>query len=126
MKRLLTMVFCIALAGCAGTVKYVSDGKVHQGTFNKVGKSMTATIDGRLYRGNYVLGQTSSFGTGFASSGGATASGFGTRTTTNNNARATLLSDDGKILRCEFVAGFMEASGLCTDSDGRQYDMLAG
>lgn len=124
--RLASMALCALLSGCAGTVNYVGGGQVYKGTFNKVGRTMTAVIDGRTYRGSYVLQRTVGFGVGTAFSGGTIATGFGSTSSTSNNARATLISDDGKALRCEFMAGFMEASGICQDTDGRTYDMMAG
>ena len=115
--------FTLALAGCGGSLRLIADGRAHNGSFNKVTKSMQVTIDGRLYKGPYVLDAVRGVGSAFSSSGQfVTSSG----TAMSSNARALLVSDDNQVLRCQFAAGMLEALGVCVDGTGKSYDMIAG
>jgi len=129
MKNLCIAVAASILAGCAATsglLRMVADGKAYAGTYDKRTSSMDVNIDGRLYKGTYVLDSTRSVGSGFATNGQSTASAFGGGSTTSSNARAVLVSADNQVLRCQFAAGKNEAVGSCVDAGGKAYDLVAG
>ena len=116
--------FTLALAGCGGSLRLIADGRAHNGSFNKVTKSMQVTIDGRVYKGPYVLDAVRGFGSAFSSSSGQFVTSSGTAM--SSNARALLVSDDNQVRRCQFAAGMLEAVGVCVDGAGKSYDMIAG
>lgn len=119
-KAVLIAALALALAGCAGNVKLISEGKVYQGKYESVTKTMEADIDGVAYKGTYVT-DTSTTGGGFYSKG----KWVSMSTTTGGTAgRALLTSADNKVLRCEFMVGSMSAQGTCQDSNGRTYDLV--
>lgn len=111
----------LALTGCAGSAMLVRDGKTYPAEISKATRSMTATIDGDVYKGDLALNQTFGFGTGFSGS----RVGFGTMVGTGNQARATLLSSTNKVLRCDLSLLSFSAQGVCQDPQGNVYDVVA-
>lgn len=80
----------------------VADGKSYRGSYDKRASSMSVNIKGRECKGNYMLDSARSLGSGFAASGTTTVVGLGGGTTQSSNARATLVSADNQVLRCQF------------------------
>lgn len=119
----LAMVATCALAGCAGNIRLLEDGKVHNGTYDQMSKAVKVVIDGVPYTGSYVQGVSTGFATGF--SGGRTTTGF--MTMSDSSGQALLTSPDGKVLRCIFgpVVAF-RGQGQCQNNQGKIYDMLIG
>lgn len=111
----------LALSGCAGSALLVRDGKTYPAEVSKATRSMTATIDGEVYKGDLALNQTFGFGTSFSGPR------IGTFTTVGvgNQARATLLSPANKVLRCDLTLLSFSAQGMCQDSQGNVYDVIA-
>ena len=122
MKSLFMLLTVTALAGCGGSLKLLEEGKVHQGTYDAVAKSMTVSIDGFKYTGTYLLNNGSTFSSGFAGSRFVTMQG----TSSATMGRGLLTSETGKVLRCEFAVQGMSAQGACQDNAGRYYDLIAG
>ena len=122
MKAFFTALTVTVLVGCGGTLKRLEEGKMHQGTYDAIAKSMTVTIDGTKYSGTYLLNNGSTFSTAFAGSRFVTLQGVSSATM----GRGLLSSETGKVLRCEFSVQGMNAQGACQDSSGRFYDLIAG
>ena len=110
------------LCGCAGNLRLLEDGKVHNGTWNAATKTLEATIDGRNYSGTFS--QNASLGTGFATSG--TKSAVGTTVYSNGGGQAVLTSADGKVIECFFTASMGRGQGQCQGMDGRRYVLVIG
>lgn len=119
--RYLALIGALALTGCAGSAMLVKDGKTYPAEVSKATRSMTATIDGEVYKGNLALGQTYGFGTGFS----AGRVGFVNTVGVSNQARATLLSPTNKVLRCDLTLLSFSAQGICQDAQGNIYDVVA-
>jgi len=119
--KLAILVAAVALSGCAGSAMLVRDGKTYPAEISKATRSMTATIDGEVYKGDLALNQTFGFGTGFS----AGRVGFGTGIGMGNQARATLLSSTNKVLRCDLTLLSFSAQGVCQDPQGNVYDVVA-
>ena len=111
------------LSGCAGNIRLLEDGKVHQGTYDQMSKSVKVSIDGIQYAGTYVQGVTTGFATGFS----GTRTSTGLVTMSDGSGQALLTSPDGKVLRCVFgpVVAF-RGQGQCQNNQGKIYDMLIG
>ncbi|WP_156955306.1 hypothetical protein [Polaromonas glacialis] len=122
MKSLFMLLTVTALAGCGGSLKLLEEGKVHQGTYDAIAKSMTVSIDGIKYNGTYLLNNGSTFSSGFAGRRFVTMQG----TSSATMGRGLLNSETGKVLRCEFAVQGMSAQGACQDNAGRYYDLIAG
>lgn len=99
----------------------IRDGKTYPAEVSKAARTMTTTIDGEVYTGNLALNQTYGFGTGF--SGGRV--GFVNMVGIGNQARATLLSPTNKVLRCDLTLLSFSAEGICQDTQGNTYDVVA-
>ena len=111
------------LAGCAGNIKLVEDGKVHMGSYNQLSKEVQVNIDGVPYKGTFVQGATAGFGTTVSGQRVAT----GTFVTTDGGGQALLTSPEGKVLRCVFGSVVAwRGQGQCQTNDGRLFDMLIG
>jgi len=111
------------LAGCAGNLKLLEDGKVHSGRYDQLSKSVEINVDGVLYRGSFVQGMSAGFGT--VTTG--TRVGTGTALTTDGSGQALLTSPEGKVLRCVFGSVVAwRAQGQCQTNDGRLFDLLIG
>ncbi|MCW5668120.1 MAG: hypothetical protein KIT86_00575 [Hydrogenophaga sp.] len=119
--RIAFLATVVALTGCAGSAMLVRDGKAYSAEISKATRTMTATIDGEVYKGDLVLNQTFGFGTGFS----AGRVGFGSMVGVGNQARATLISPSNKILRCDLTLQSFSAQGVCQDPQGNVYDVVA-
>lgn len=118
-----TVLMSSLLAGCAGNLKLVEDGKVHMGSYNQLTKEVEINVDGVPYRGSYVQGATAGFGTGF--SGGRVITGTGLAM--DGSGQALLTSPQGKVLRCVFGSVVAwRGQGQCQANDGRIFDLLIG
>lgn len=114
------------LAGCAGTVRLIGDGKVHHGTLNTGDKSMQVVVDGEVYKGNWVMGQTTANSFGVVSyAGRKPVYGSTTATVDSNQGRVLLVSPSNKTIKCDLLSSGMRAQGQCVDSLGRQFDLIA-
>lgn len=119
-----------SLAGCAGNLRLLEDGKSHPGTWNAATKQIEATIDGKRYAGtfsqNATVGFGQSFGTAYSGNRTASGSGFGTTVSNNGSGQAVLTSDDGKVIECMFQAAMGRGQGQCQGMDGRRYVLVIG
>jgi hypothetical protein len=121
------------LTGCAGNIRLLSEGKSYAGTYNTGTKAMNVDVEGIIYTGSYVLGQTFGISNSqaFATATGGhrpmfvNATGFSTTSTTSNQGRALLVGSNNKTIRCDIMVSRMSGQGLCQDSDGRVYDLIA-
>lgn len=120
--RFIFIAACVALAGCAGNLKLLEDGKVHNGQYNSLTKQVDVDIDGRHYSGSFFQGAAVGFGTSFSGGRVSTGTGFGS----NGSGGAVLTSSDGKVLECGFQAMFGRGQGHCAGMDGRQYVLVIG
>lgn len=121
-KTLVVTAAAALLAGCAGNLKLLEDGKVHNGTWNAATKTLEATIDGRHYSGTFS--QNATVGTGFATAGGTSA--IGTGISSNGGGQAILTSTDGKVIECFFQASLGRGQGQCQGMDGKRYALVIG
>lgn len=119
--KALVVLLAVACTGCAGSAMLVKDGNAYPITYDRVSRVMSVSIDGETYSGGVV--RNASFGIANSFSGGriATATAAGS----TNQARATLLSTSNKILRCDLNLTMSSAQGLCQDSGGSLYDVVA-
>ena len=122
MKALFTAVIVTALVGCAGSLKLLEEGKVHQGTYDAIAKTMSVTIEGTKFNGTYIVNSGSTFSSGFVGRRAVTMQGVSSATM----GRGLMTSDTGRVLRCEFAVQGMSAQGACQDNTGRFYDLIAG
>lgn len=120
----------VSLAGCAGNLRLLEEGKSHPGTWNAASKTMEANVDGRQYSGsfsqNVTVGFGQSFGTAFSGNRTAYGSGFGTSFASNGSGQAVMTSSDGKAIQCFFQAQMGRGSGQCEGLDGRRYVLVIG
>lgn len=114
---------CLAfgLTGCAGNIKLLEDGKVHQGRFQQGTNTVEVDIDGIRYSGTYSQNLGVGFGTGLA--GRSLISG--SFVTSDGSGQALMTSPTGKVLRCVFgTVVAMRGQGLCENNDAKRYDMI--
>lgn len=118
------IILFVLLSGCAGTYDLTlfprGGGAQAKGVGDAATKTMTVTLNGKTYSGNYV--QASSRSAGSMAQGAnmpATAVGV----SSSNQFTALLAGEDGAI-RCEFMASRSAGNGVCTDSQQRSYDLL--
>lgn len=120
MKLLVSAVSAVLVAGCAGTATLVRDGKTYPAEISKPMRTMSATIDGEVYKGSLAINQSFGFGNTFSGGSIGTITTFGSA----NSGRATLLSPSKRVLRCDLNFVVLSAQGLCQDSDGNLYDVV--
>ena len=119
----------LLVAGCAtvGDVKLIDEsGGVHAGKFNARTRQLEGTINGKTYKGVYLLNVRSvDFNVNDQPgpqpgaktvSGGAFLAPY--------SGRAILSAADGDILQCGFNWQGYTAIGACQDKDGRRYQLL--
>lgn len=119
--KLYMIAAAVLLTGCANSGKLLSDGKAYPAEVSRGTRSMTATIDGEVYKGSLATNQTFGFGTAFA--GGRT--GTVTMVGGGNQARSTLVSPSNKVLRCDVMFTAFGAQGVCQDQAGKLYDFVS-
>lgn len=123
MRILITLAAAsIALAGCAGNLKLIEQGKTHPGTWNAASKTIEATVDGTRYAGTFSQNASLGVGTGVSGTSFAT----GTAISSNGSGQAILTSADGKIIQCVFQAALGRGQGQCEDMDGRRFVLVIG
>lgn len=130
MNKLL-LIALLALAGCAGNLKLLEDGKSHAGSWNAANKTLEATIDGVPYSGTFsqnagiVLANSVSSATSGANT--AYGSGVGTAVVSSGMGQAVMTSPDGgKVIVCVFQASFGRGQGQCEGLDGRRFILVIG
>lgn len=135
LKYIIVLVFIIYLSGCAHHFTLIPrDGKEKgQGVAQEVGKTVTITLNGKTYTGNYVYGGGSvaffnTFGSATAYSGTKTATAFGSGFGTayvpgSGNGRILATSPDGDVIRCEFLYSGGSGLGICQDNAEKEYDL---
>jgi hypothetical protein len=128
--RKLLLIGLLALAGCAGNLRLLEDGKSHAGTWNSATKTLEATIDGRKYSGSFSQNATVGFGNSFVTATSSTrtayGSGFGTAVSSDGSGQAIMTSEDGKVIQCVFQAAMGRGQGRCEGLDGRRYVLVIG
>lgn len=118
------------LAGCAGQMQLLEDGRTHPGSYNSAAGTAEATIDGVRYSGTYS--NPPPIGLGIGVGGGSWGGGFGgvgvsTGTGYGGGGRALLRSPDGsKIIECYFSTSFGSGQGQCMGLDGRRFVLVIG
>lgn len=122
MKGLLAALAVMALTGCGGSLKLLEGGKVHQGQFDAVGKTLSVAVDGMTYSGTYITNASSTYGGIFVGAKYVPVNTYSSGTM----GRAILTAANGNVIRCEFMAQGMNAQGSCTDNNGKTYDLIAG
>jgi len=120
--RVILLAASIALAGCAGNLKLIEQGKSHPGTWNAATKTLEATVDGTKYTGTFSQNASVGFGTGVSGTSFATGTAIGS----NGSGQAILTSADGKIIQCVFQASLGRGQGQCEGGDGRRFVMVIG
>ncbi len=111
----------LALSGCAGNIKLLEDGKVHQGRFQQGSNTLEIDIEGVRYSGTYSQNMSVGIGTGFAGRSAFTGSFVGS----DGGGQALMTSPSGKVLRCVFGSVVaLRGQGACETNDGKRYDML--
>ncbi len=113
---------CFILAGCAGNLRLLEEGKVHTGHWNSLTKSVDVNIDGVIYTGTFSQNLGVGFGTAFSGMHTTT----GTTFVSNGNGQAVLTSPDGKVIQCVFEAAFGRGQGQCEGLDGRRFVLVIG
>lgn len=132
MRRLLLLAL-LPLAGCAGNLKLLEDGKVHEGSWNGATRQIEATIDGKKYSGSFTRQVSTGFGQSFGSGSvyGRRPVYFNQTTTStafasDGSGQAVLTSEDGKVIQCVFQAAMGRGQGQCEGMDGRRFVLVIG
>lgn len=129
MKKLLLLAL-LPLAGCAGSLRLLEDGKSHAGTWNAASRTIEVTIDGTQYSGSFTQNTTvgfgTSYGTAFSGSRMAYGTGIGTTVASNGSGQALLTSTNGKVIQCAFQAAMGRGQGQCEALDGRRFILVIG
>lgn len=87
------------------------------------------TIDGKIFRGTWVVLPKGSTSLGILAAkgpaGNLVAGGAGVNMDATVPGQATMISDDGQMLRCEFIGSryTKAASGVCVDRQDAVYDI---
>ncbi len=119
--RLLMTTCAIALIGCAGNLKLLEDGKVHQGRFQQGTNTVEVDIDGIRYSGTY----SQSLGVGFGTAMAGRSIISGSFITSDGSGQALMTSPTGRVLRCAFgTVVAMRGQGMCENNDGKRYDLI--
>ena len=120
----------LLLAGCAGQMQLLEDGRTHPGSYNSASGTAEAMIDGVRYTGTFSNPPPVSLGVGVG--GGSWGGGFGgvgvsTGTGYGGGGRALLRSPDGsKVIECYFSTSFGSGQGQCMGLDGRRFIIVIG
>ena len=120
----------VLLAGCAGQMQLLENGRTHTGSYNSATGTAEAIIDGERYTGNFSNPPPISLGIGVG--GGSWGGGFGgvgvsTGTGYGGGGHALLRSPDGsKVIECYFSTSFGSGQGQCTGLDGRRFVLVIG
>jgi len=118
------------LAGCAGQMQLLENGRTYTGTYNSASGYAEATIDGVLYAGTFR--NPLPIGVGIGVGGGSWGGGFGsvgisTGTGYGGGGYALLRSPDGsKLVECYFSTSFGSGQGQCMGPDGRRFVLVIG
>lgn len=104
-----------------------------QGVAQEAGKTVTITLNGKVFSGIYVYdgGKVATFqsysnATAYSGAKSATAfgSGFGSAYIPGSgNGRVLATSNDGDAIRCEFQYSDGSGLGVCQDNAGKEYDV---
>ncbi|MDM0044753.1 hypothetical protein QTH91_09690 [Variovorax dokdonensis] len=119
----------VLLAGCAGQMQLLENGRTYPGSYNGVSGTAEAFIDGERYTGTYSNPPPISLGIGVG--GGSWGGGFGgvgvSTGTGYGGGRALLRSPDGqRIVECYFATSFGSGQGECMSQDGRRFILVIG
>lgn len=122
MKKVILLTMALSLTGCAINGALISqDGVRYPMTANRLGKTIEVTIDGNLFKGDYVIDQSVGFGTAQAYSSTKQTSAYGTTVVQGNNGQAILTSATGEYLECNFKVSGSTGVGKCLSNKGRQF-----
>jgi len=110
----------LLLTGCTHAVTLMprSGGEKAYGEFNDGSRTMTVTIRGETYTGDYSRGSGVGVSLG---AGGAISPGFGI----SNQHAALLIGAKGNV-RCEWILEAFGGNGVCMDPENNVYDLLVG
>ncbi|MBS0452196.1 MAG: hypothetical protein JSS14_12885 [Proteobacteria bacterium] len=129
--RRLALAACgLLLAGCAGQMQLLENGRTHTGSYNSASGTAEAFIDGVRYAGTFSNPPPISLGVGVG--GGSWGGGFGgvgvsTGTGYGGGGHALLRSPDGgKVIECYFSTSFGSGQGQCIGLDGRRFVLVIG
>ena len=130
-KSFFMVLFLVFFVGCAHKITFTNfqSGEILNGEYNTVDKSIKVAMpNGEILIGKYsaVSGSSMIIGNSFATSGGATATGFGTGLAVGGNARAyAILSSQISSLMMEVLVSYSEWTGNgfgeAKTNDGRIY-----
>lgn len=128
--RLLATVLGLALlAGCAGQMQLLEQGRSWPGSWNSGTGYAEAMIDGQRYTGTFR--NPPPIGIGIGVGGGSWGGGFGgvgvSTGTGGGGGYALLRSPDGsKVIECFFATSFGSGQGQCVGLDGRRFVLVIG
>lgn len=130
-KSFFMVLFLVFFVGCAHKITFTNfqSGEILNGEYNTVDKSIKVAMpNGEILIGKYsaVSGSSMIIGNSFATSGGATATGFGTGVAVGGNSRAyAILSSQTSPLMMELLVSYSEWTGNgfgeAKTNDGRIY-----
>ena len=118
----------VLAAGCASQQPLPfqlvdSESKIHKGTFFPDGQRIEAMIDGKLYKGFYIIATQIAYS---ETLGGWRGGPRETVTTaTSNSAKAHMASDNGSQLNCTFLFESKQAIGECKSPAGKIFQLTA-
>ncbi len=135
--RALVLTLALALGACASnsviTVVSRADRQVVNGVVDWFKQSVGITLNGKNYRGDYVLSPASQTtvivnnnSDRRRSPSGTAASSSTVQQSNHGTGKLLLISDAGDSLRCDFTYDEtlgMKAVGTCTDNARREYDL---
>jgi hypothetical protein len=128
------MCLSMAFAGCAteSTILMVSrtGHQVVKGTANWLEQRANISLNGHVYRGNYILTPSPQTTIIINNNEGEKKDGHQPASSAprslNGTGKMLLLSDEGDALRCEFSyeeSLGIKAIGICTDASQREFDL---
>ncbi len=123
--RVFVLTALLLLAACGRTALIDQSGRTHTGNYNSISKEVSFNVDGKLYKGFYIVNSgvatinSNTFGRNPSFSSGQIYM-------PGSSGQAILRAGDGATLRCEFQYQGQSAIGSCVDLKGQTYQMMAG
>ena len=108
-----------AAAQTQGAVVLTAGNAQYVGFYSMADHALSVTLEGTLYRGHFAQR------TGMIGATDEQAAASSGRGPNGRWGRAFLFASSAQVLQCELDSGFPAASGHCTDTKGRYFQLKA-